>query len=70
MCLEAGLEGGGGNVVLSPAFLQARCDAGCTAMLDGRWAIVERREGGGGRIAAAADPDTFRSPQLLWQVVR
>jgi hypothetical protein len=41
------VQGWMGEVVML-SFLQARCDAGCTAMLDGRWAIVERREGGGG----------------------
>jgi hypothetical protein len=44
----AGLDGGVGDVVLCAAYLQARCDAGCTVMLDDRWAIVERHEGGGG----------------------
>ncbi len=57
----AGLEAGGGDVVLLGAHLEP--DVADAALQDGVGAVVEGRQ-----MAAAGDPDTFGGPQLLGQL--
>ncbi len=61
-CGGAGLEAGGGDVVLLVTHLEP--EAAETAQQDGVGAIIEGRH-----VAAVTDPDAFGGPQLLWQVV-
>jgi hypothetical protein len=61
----AGLEPGGGDVVLPVAHLEP--EVAEAALEDGVGAVVEGREGR--HVAAAADPDQVRGPQLLGQVL-
>jgi hypothetical protein len=61
----AGLEAGGRNLVLLAAYLEFE---GAQAALDDCvGAIVERREQR--HVAAAADPDAVRGPQVRWHVL-
>ncbi len=60
-----GLEPGGGDVVLPVAHLEP--EVAEAALEDGVGAVVEGRKGR--RVAAAADPYSVRSPQLLRQVL-
>jgi hypothetical protein len=64
----AGLEAGGGDVVLSVAQLEP--EVAEAALEDGVGAVLEGREGREGRcVAALADPDAVRGPQLPGQVL-
>ncbi len=63
---RAGLEAGGGDVVLLVTHLEP--EVAGAALQDGVGAVVEWREGR--HMAAATDPDAFGGPQLLWQVLR
>ncbi len=59
---SAGLEAGGGDVVLPVAHLEP--EVAEAALHDCVGTVVEGRH-----VAAAADPDALRSPQLLGQVL-
>jgi hypothetical protein len=61
----AGLEAGGGDVVLPVTHLEP--EVAEAALQDFVGAVVEGQEGR--HVGAAADPDTFRGPQLLGQVL-
>ncbi len=58
----AGLEAGGGDVVLPVAHLDP--EVAEAALQDCVGTVVDGRH-----VAAAADPDAFRGPQLLGQVL-
>ncbi len=65
----AGLEAGGGDVVLPVPQLEP--EVAEATLEDGVGAVVEGQEGR--RVAASADPDAVRGPQLpgqvLWQLL-
>jgi hypothetical protein len=65
-CGGAGLEARGGDVVLLVTHLEPEL---AKASLQGGVGTIA--EGPVGRqVAGATDPDAFRGPQLLWQVLR
>ncbi len=61
----AGLEAGGGDVILSVAHLEREVAVVEAALQDDVGAVVEGREGK--HVAAVGDQDAFGGPQLLGQ---